>query len=191
MSLPGANSLVVGDCWPNWTAMRWEGAHGHTGYGIAGKIRYGAYSIVVNGRYRNINDGNTLWYWGTRPKGGTPSACTNLLRRSIVTRNPVRVIRGVDADVLWRPRRGFRYDGLYRVLEEQEERLIPFNYRFRLVRLANQPEIQRNQPDNFTLMSWGRHCLWPRVFTHFLATMIIIVGSRRKRFIYFEVEFSG
>lgn len=157
-SRPKDHGFIVGDCWASWRAMRLEGAHAHARSGIQGNRFYGAHSVVLNGGYTNRDRGDDLSYWGTKPKGSKPSARTNQLRRSLTTGNPVRVIRGPDTDIAWRTRKGFRYDGLYRVVGEEEERGQPGNYLFHLIRLKGQPDIQKEKPDDLTMMSWERYC---------------------------------
>ena len=69
---------------------------------------------------------------------------------------PVRVFRSwrLPPKNEWRPKNGFRYDGLYDVVEKElldAERAL---YRFTMERRPNQWKIRADQPDDQTLKLW-------------------------------------
>jgi hypothetical protein len=69
--------------------------------------------------------------------------------KSIETGEPVRVIRKDECEWIGRPKKGFRYDGLYKVTtwREREKRKGEGKFAvFRLVRCEGQGEIQRRLP---------------------------------------------
>ncbi len=108
--------------------MRKAGIHGVEPQGIWSRKGIGAGSIVLNGGYPDDADrGDTILYTGA---GGqdrktkkqiadqsfeyAPNAALDLNRRHGL---PVRVIRGWKGDGESSPATGFRYDGLYRVVD--------------------------------------------------------------------------
>ena len=110
----------------------------------------GCYSIVVKGEsdeYHDSDSGDTLIYSGTRAKPGVGDAApqmtnaTKSLIMSLNKRNPVRVIRrGPNSGRGLYPACGFRYDGLYRVVERIQGNDLCIN-RFKLIRLPDQPPL--------------------------------------------------
>ncbi|RMZ76797.1 hypothetical protein DV737_g4639, partial [Chaetothyriales sp. CBS 132003] len=139
----GNNGCVNGQTWPNRIAMVRDGAHGRWRAGIHGSKRRGAYAVVMGrhvpkaNRYADVDFGQTIYYIGTalkRAKGDT-----SLL--------PVRVFRSARASKLvpGRPKEGYRYDGLYRVVDYECLKLVRQIYRFKMTRLRGDE-----------LRGWGR-----------------------------------
>lgn len=54
--VPGHNGLTPGAWWPTQMVALFWGAHGHCQAGISGNEAYGAYSIVVAGTYKDVDD---------------------------------------------------------------------------------------------------------------------------------------
>lgn len=152
----GHNRLEVGDWWPLQVCAMRDGAHGARISGIAGGKVNGAYSIVVSGKYENLDAdrGDTLSYSGSQalenrdPEVPTISTCTEALRLSFQLRRPLRVLRCSRSNSPYSPSKGIRYDGLYTITGEEKR----FNthggayIRFRLTRNANQPEMDLTRP---------------------------------------------
>ncbi|KAJ6631160.1 PUA-like domain-containing protein [Mycena sp. CBHHK59/15] len=127
-----------------------SGLHGVLEAGIFGtKEDNGAFSIVLNKGYEDDDDrGNTIkkqaTYQGNqlsypiigkgKPENGQEvkpsqqqghqdmkSPGNAALQRNVQSKLPVRVVRGPDGNVLYSPSQGYRYDGLYDVLEAYME----------------------------------------------------------------------
>ena len=108
------------------------GVHRHSQAGIAGSQHVGADSIVLSGGYEDDkDDGDTIiytGYGGRDPNTRQQVADQQLIRwnlalaRSMQEGLPVRVIRGVNLDSPHAPQEGYRYDGLYRVVDFWQER---------------------------------------------------------------------
>jgi len=144
--------------------------HGRPAWGIHGTKTEGAYAIVLNGGYEDDDDrGETITYTG-HGKGHNKSAVSGqysgiqqgdqdwtqgnkAMKISSITQKPVRVIRGPDANELYAPTEGYRYDGLYQVISFQEEigRAGHRVLKFELVRCADQDPLP---PADVTL--WWR-----------------------------------
>ncbi len=103
------------------------GVHKPSQKGIAGGEHEGAESIVVSGGYADDEDlGDTIIYTG---QGGRDSETGKLVADQELTRGnmaltvnqarglPVRVVRGSKGDPKHSPREGYRYDGLYQVVD--------------------------------------------------------------------------
>lgn len=100
--------------------------HGPPRAGIWGAAAEGASSIVLNGGYPDDEDyGDLIIYTG---HGGQKKrkqvkdqrlddSGNAALVRSELDGLPVRVIRGYKGDPVHSPKKGFRYDGLYRVAD--------------------------------------------------------------------------
>jgi len=153
----GTGDLVSGQWWPLRIATLRDGAHGAMQGGISGERGQGAYSIVVAGQYDDVDSGDTLEYCGTpdQTNRGQITDDTQLLRDSCRTKNPVRVLRSGNnkgsnakgsAHNKYLPTSGYRYDGVYTVVEEklldQKEAL----WRFTLKRQPNQDAIRFEGP---------------------------------------------
>jgi SAD/SRA domain len=169
----GSGNLVNGQRWPGRIHMRRDGAHGASMAGIYGpSVAEGAQALVMGLHGQNCNyyadrdEGNRVKYIGTaRKKKGSyvdtgvlvdnsnddeeedrPTAHTRMLMTSIETGKPVRLFRSDKLPDInpYRPLKGYRYDGLYRVVScelLEDERKI---YGFELQRLPGQGPIRRN-----------------------------------------------
>jgi putative restriction endonuclease len=101
--------------------------HAHNQAGISGTAKQGADAIVLNGGYPDDRDyGDVLVYTG---HGGQDSATKRQIAdqtladagnaglvKSQLDGLPVRVVRGHEEDSPHAPEKGYRYDGLYRVV---------------------------------------------------------------------------
>ncbi|EKM76302.1 hypothetical protein AGABI1DRAFT_115874 [Agaricus bisporus var. burnettii JB137-S8] len=95
--------------------------------GILGTVSEGAYSIVMNDGYEDdVDEGDVVYYTGAGGQDNFGSSVqikdqsfdhldNRTLQRNIVTKHPVRVIRG-SKNTKYGPFRGYRYDGLYDVV---------------------------------------------------------------------------
>ncbi|KAK7745044.1 hypothetical protein SLS53_003279 [Cytospora paraplurivora] len=175
----GDNGLTVGDWFPTMMVALFRGAHGQSQGGITGTTDYGAYSIVVAGTYKDVDDdqGDTIYYSG--PGSQTNKDPNNLanrdavgyLQRSVTTRNPVRVLRSAksSSSSAHAPSVGLRYDGLYHVVRQEQ----PFKQngqgglytRYVLQRLPGQESlasIQARSPSPQQVADYHRIWdLWP------------------------------
>ncbi|EJD47651.1 hypothetical protein AURDEDRAFT_102357 [Auricularia subglabra TFB-10046 SS5] len=72
------------------------------------------------------------------------------MKKSVETKNPVRVIRGYRLQSEWAPASGYRYDGLYRVEKAwMEQGLNQGGFqvcKFALKRIDGQPPLRRRDP---------------------------------------------
>ncbi|THV43956.1 hypothetical protein BGAL_0794g00010 [Botrytis galanthina] len=125
----GHNGLTVGDCWPRQMAALRDGAHGAPQAGIVGDKKEGAYSIVISKHYDGFDrdEGDIVYYSAPGAKesiikeADSENSGAMALRRSIVTKKPVRVLRSANCAWKNRPAAGIRYDGLYRVTDHKDE----------------------------------------------------------------------
>ena len=120
------------------------GVHRNPQTGIVGG-KDGAESVVLAGRYRNLDYGEVIIYTGEggrdqntgRRNGPQKLTKGNLgLSRNIDTGRPVRLIRGANAKTRYSPQQGYRYDGLYRVTEawhDDEEGWLSWRFRFEAI----------------------------------------------------------
>jgi putative restriction endonuclease len=127
--IPG---IVIGTEWQTRREVALAGIHRPTMNGISGTEREGADSIVVSGGYEDDEDfGSEIIYTGT---GGYDAATgkqtadqtfdnTNnaALIKSQFEGLPVRVVRGAKGNPLFSPKSGYRYDGLFQVLDHWSE----------------------------------------------------------------------
>jgi hypothetical protein len=107
------------------------GVHRPTQAGISGTAREGADSIVVSGGYEDDKDlGSEITYTGAG--GRDPETREQVADQTLTGVNkalhvswehglPVRVIRGYSSPSPFAPKAGYRYDGLYQVVECREE----------------------------------------------------------------------
>ncbi|KAJ7275043.1 PUA-like domain-containing protein [Mycena rebaudengoi] len=116
-----------------------SGLHAPTQAGIFGtKADNGAFSIVLNQGYEDDEDnGDIIIYTGEgkgKPKDGQEvkaglqlgdqdmnSPGNAALKQSVLSKLPVRVIRGPEGNVNYAPLAGYRYDGLYDVVNATME----------------------------------------------------------------------
>lgn len=150
----GDNGLSPGDWFPRGVVARFKGAHAGMVRGICGDPEHGAYAIVVSGQYEeDLDEGEVLYYSGEgAEKNKDPHevdrrAANNSLMASWETERPVRVLRSGSKDERHRhyaPRRGIRYDGLYRVVAVQRRHNAEggLYQRFKLRRLPGQEDLE-------------------------------------------------
>ncbi|CAD6448220.1 b77b7ef2-fbe0-409f-9868-34181a126fd5 [Sclerotinia trifoliorum] len=157
----GHNDLTVGDCWPKQIVALRDGAHGCPQGGISGTAETGAYSIIISKHYEGFDQdlGDTIYYSAPGAKDSiakepdSEKTGVKALKRSIETRNPVRVLRAAGCAWNYGPAAGIRYDGLYRVIKGD----VGTNgkggkfWRFTLRRLENQDPIKVHLPDRETI----------------------------------------
>ena len=116
----GDGHLAVGQWWPFLVCAYRDGAHGTTQGGIFGDSDKGAYSVLLNSKsHDNRDDGTVVWFRGTRASWGEMSRGTHALGTNWLTGQPVRLLRGsgLRSTNIYRPKKGFRYDGLYFVTD--------------------------------------------------------------------------
>ncbi|RSN66266.1 hypothetical protein DMH08_16730 [Actinomadura sp. WAC 06369] len=107
-------------------AARRAGLHAHNQAGISGTAREGADAIVLNGGYSDDRDyGDVIVYTGHGGQNAQKQQIADqsledsgnaALVKSQLDGLPVRVIRGYEEPSPHAPERGYRYDGLYRVV---------------------------------------------------------------------------
>ncbi|KAK4503813.1 hypothetical protein PRZ48_004728 [Zasmidium cellare] len=149
----GNGKLLNGQWWPTQLTCLRDGAHASSQGGISGgsiSLQEGAYSCIMSGGHGYGHDedhGDWAWYCGTDCTDGTGNITESTLRmiHSVGKKNPVRLIRSHNLKSKWAPIKGFRYDGLYDVVEK--ERIDPegnprARYRFKLVRRDGQDPIR-------------------------------------------------
>ena len=170
----GHNGLVLGETFPHQIAILRDGGHGSPEAGISGIKGKGATSIVLSDPeerkdYADIDEGYTVQYVSTASKDEQPTRSTRLLldshewrllcdkiklegqgdtERTQLEARPVRLFRSfrLSEKNTWRPRSGFRYDGLYEITAStllDPKRAL---YRFTFQRGDNQGEIRKDQP---------------------------------------------
>ncbi|KAF2493601.1 hypothetical protein BU16DRAFT_528868 [Lophium mytilinum] len=146
----GQGNLINGQWWPTQLCTLRDGAHGSAQGGIFGEKNRGTYSIVVSGghKYGDKDEGEEIWYTGTDGTDETPTENTKRLFESCEMpeneKEPVRVIRSwnLNKENKYRPAGGFRYDGLYDVVESEPVNKNLGMYKFLLVRRAGQDPIR-------------------------------------------------
>ncbi|KAF7877509.1 hypothetical protein EAF04_001186 [Stromatinia cepivora] len=153
----GHNGLTIGDCWARQMAALRDGAHGCPQGGISGDLENGAYSIIISKHYGefDLDFGDKICYSApgaidsTAKEPDSEKRGVKALKRSIETRNPVRVLRSAGCAWDSGPAAGIRYDGLYRVIKGDVETNGKGGkfWRFTLKRLDNQDPIRVNMPD--------------------------------------------
>ncbi|KAL0949553.1 hypothetical protein HGRIS_009602 [Hohenbuehelia grisea] len=164
--IPG---VPIGSTWKNREDCSKAGVHSPLRGGIAGNKNDGAFSVVLSGGYEDDEDnGEDILYTGQGGKdysgdkmeqmqgkskwdGGMCSdqewTRGNLaLKISWQTGKPVRVIRGSSSKSKYAPASGYRYDGLYRVVQASRETgKEGFQVcRFAFKRLPNQGPLPRH-----------------------------------------------
>ena len=148
---PGPGDLVNGQWWPSQLCTMRDGAHGHSQAGIYGTQKDGALSIVVSSsEYEDKDEGNEIWYTGTKDKTmqGTTTEHTKFMLANVVSGKPIRVLRSGNAGVTlnninpYRPKAGYRFDGMYKVVDSEVLNETAAHYRFHLVRCAGQNPIR-------------------------------------------------
>ena len=156
-NIVGDNGLLVGDWWPFQICALRDGAHGSLMSGIAGTTDTYAFSIVISGKYADldVDRGGVILYSDSKAKENANrkrpnvSSSTEAMRRSHKFRKPLRVLRSAGLDSKWAPAVGLRYDGLYMItdVEIKHNTLGGAYYRFRLEREEGQRPIDRYRPN--------------------------------------------
>ncbi|KAI7241555.1 hypothetical protein KC330_g612 [Hortaea werneckii] len=148
----GNESIVNGQWWPLQLCLLRDGVHGQSQQGIHGKKGHGAFSCVIAGGlapdnqpYPNIDEGDTVYYCGTDSNDGSVTEGTSRLIESKESGKPIRLIRSHNLKNEYAPEKGFRYDGLYTIVDF--EMLDPPNskrqrHRFKMVRVPGQPPMR-------------------------------------------------
>jgi hypothetical protein len=148
----GHNGTSNGQWWPRLIGTHRDGTHGHTIAGISGDVKTGAYSILVAMQYEDDRDtGDDIIYTGTRSK--TPNKPTNATEYMLASRlprgknkvkNPIRVVRSYKGceKSKYCPIEGYRYDGLYEVVDYKLLDSLTQHYEFQLQRIADQDPIR-------------------------------------------------
>ena len=98
--------------------------------------------------------GDVLYYSGSGtsnrdPNNAVLTSDTQALRTSFERNLPIRVIRSSKSEWKHAPPIGCRYDGLYRIVEEDVNAINKHGgayIRFKLRRLANQPAYDLSRP---------------------------------------------
>ncbi len=180
----GHNDLISGETWQYRIVMMRDGGHGSSEAGISGIAGEGATSVVLSSpktrdEYADWDLGYKIGYVSTSGAKDSPTSSTQFLLDShewYLSRNiniegeeheesgqkeetdgrPVRVFRSwkLPPKNMWRPKNGFRYDGLYNVTDKElidEDRAL---YRFTMERRPNQGKIRVDQPDDQTMLLW-------------------------------------
>jgi hypothetical protein len=159
----GHNGLTVGDWWPKQICALRDGAHGSMIGGIAGNKERGCYSIVVSSgaEYGDRDLGEIIYYTGSGGVGRDGIQPITNATQSLMTsqaRNlPVRVIRTSKSDSEFAPSKGYRYDGLYKVISHglMASAGGTQKWKFKLKRQDNQPPIRREVPTRAELATEG------------------------------------
>lgn len=125
-------NIEEGTCFPNRAALIEAGLHRYTVHGIDGNGKDGVAAIVLSGGYEDDVDlGDEIIYTGHG--GNDPSSKKQIEHQSwkaagnaglVLSRHknlPVRVIRGFKHNSVFSPSSGYKYCGLFRVVENWEE----------------------------------------------------------------------
>lgn len=138
----GSGDLVSGQWWPVLIAALRDGAHNASQAGICwGK--QGVTSILVAGKYPEDEDnGDEIIYTGTEGTSGDATEATKQLLAVVGKQKPVRVIRSSELTSQYSPEEGYRYDGLYDVVESTLLDRQKSHYKFRLLRCPDQDPIR-------------------------------------------------
>ncbi|KAJ6602743.1 PUA-like domain-containing protein [Mycena vulgaris] len=155
--------IPIGARWETRQECSEAGVHKPTMAGISGS-KDGAFSIVMSGAYEDAtDDGETFVYIGTGGKqdsafgaSGPQVADQSMdhkhnksLVKSLENGRHVRVVRGPNKESPWAPVEGYRYDGLYSVLEAWEDKgRSGFKVcKFRFVRVPGQPPLRTGKTE--------------------------------------------
>lgn len=141
----GEGNLVNGQWWPLQICAMRDGAHGELEGGIHGQAGKWAYSIVLGGGgYSDVDEGNMVKYCGTSGAGGEASAGTKMLKKAHEEAKDVRVLRSATLakDNNYRPSKGLRYDGVYKITGYEILDAGSAMHRFTLRRRSHQDLIR-------------------------------------------------
>ena len=124
-----------GHIFDNRLSLPQAGVHAPTQNGSSGIQTIGCDSIVLNGAYRDDDRGDVINYSGENHRGGSDADDQLLVGGNLALKVshdnelPGRVTRG--SGTAGGPARGYRYDGLYRVMcywRNREEGRIVWRY---------------------------------------------------------------
>ena len=111
----------------------------------------GAFSIVLSsGGYKDVDNGNTIKYCGTASKDGSVSAGTQQLIKSYHLGKEIRVLRNSAMSVSqspYRPEKGIRFDGMYRIMSVKLLDAETMMHRFTMERCPGQDPIRYQGPE--------------------------------------------
>ena len=106
---------------------------------------------MSHGYKDDVDSGEEIWYCGTDRDlpAGEPTGNTQAMMTSEKTKKSVRVLRSYNMRKAstYRPRCGFRYDGLYKVVNSKELDAEKQIYRFHLLCLPEQIPIRFQGPE--------------------------------------------
>lgn len=150
---------VIGAIFANRAELAKSGIHTPLQAGISGSGATGAASIVLSGGYEDDEDADdTIVYTGQGGRDQNSGRQTtdqvlirgNLaLARSRDTGVPVRVVRGHTLHSDYAPTEGYRYDGLYRVVdywaEQGKSGFLVYRYRLRKCYSGGEVESDENE----------------------------------------------
>jgi len=152
--IPG---IEPGSVFSNRKACADAGVHCVILQGIHGSPTRGAYSVCLSGVYEDDkDDGEFFIYTGTGGKEDAFSSSSEhvldqsfknpynrSLKISAESKQPVRVVRGANKYSKWAPTTGYRYDGLYLVIQPYFGRNKSGHLvcKFKFQRLPGQPPI--------------------------------------------------
>jgi SAD/SRA domain len=153
----GHNGLPIGVFFLRQLSALSDGAHGSSQGGIAGSPEEGVYSIIVTGHYKDLEKDalDRFEYCATGSMDNTfsdsliESQGLKALRKSHMTKKPIRVLRGQNKKFAHAPKFGLRYDGLYTVVGEMR-RTNPkggLYAVFLLERVEGQEEVDLSRPN--------------------------------------------
>ena len=152
------SNVAVGDMWLSRVECSQATVHGPWVGGISGSGKTGAYSIVLSGGYEgDIDEGDVFTYTGsggrdlTGNKRTAPQSADQVLKKgnlailvNMFRGKPLRVVRGYKLPSEYAPQQGYRYDGLYDVVEVWPEQgpsgFVIWRYKMQRVESADQPE---------------------------------------------------
>ena len=159
--------VPVGSTWRTRKELAAAGVHKPQMNGISGTAAEGADSIVISGGYEDDLDfGQEIIYTGT---GGFDASTRkqiadqtfeNTNNAGLVTSQlsglPVRAVRGSGGDPEHSPQSGYRYDGLFSVVDHwSEPGKSGFRVcRFRLVAITD-PVVNASEPFSLDLIPAG------------------------------------
>jgi hypothetical protein len=108
------------------------GIHRPTQGGISGSADQGADSIVVSGGYEDDRDKGFeieyIGHGGRDPETGEQVTDQEMLGGNLALKYsyehelPIRVLRGASSHSVFAPKAGYRYDGLYRVVDIRQQK---------------------------------------------------------------------
>jgi len=157
------NGFPCGSVWEKRVEACHDLVHRATVAGIVGRPDVGCYSIVLNGGYPDdvdLGDAITFTGAGGHKRGSTGGHVVRdqmlfgvnaALATSIITTNPVRVLRGMRMHSKFAPlgkanggTHNYRYDGLYTVVRKWQSTSLGSEalvWKFALTRVAGQPPL--------------------------------------------------